>query len=257
MGQIEGFDYKVLSDGWIKVPAEDFRVGSQVSEGGRLMIGLNQLLLRMAGKTVLIDTGLGDKWQPSELDLLDYQRPRRLLRELAAAGIRPEDVGIVILTHLHYDHSGGGTVRRKDSGLAPTFTNAVYYVSQRELEYARHPDPENAGDYRLEDVEPLLDDRRLISVEGELEVLPGLSIHPAPGHSPGHQVVVAECERRTIFFPGDLFATREHANLEVTTAYDYDPGELIRQRRRWLERAGEGQWQCVFCHAIREPVGVI
>jgi len=248
------FHYRVLKDGWIKVPETEFHRGLPGSRGGRLLIGLNQLLLEIGGRIVLVDAGLGDKRDPSEVGLQDFQRPRRMLSELESNGLSPRDVDIVILTHLHFDHSGGGT-RVTQEGIALTFTNALYYLQQAELDYARNPAPERAGDYFADDFEPLVRSGQLILLDGDRELLPELSVHIAPGHSPGHQVVIARERSETVFFPGDLIATRQHIDLRVTMSYDIDPAMVMRQRSKWLAAASRGGWSCVFCHALKDPVG--
>lgn len=218
---------------------------------------MNQLLLSIDGKNVLIDTGLGDKWSPSQVGLLDFQQPRQLMKQLSSIGTNPEEIDIVIYTHLHYDHSGGGTRFTSRSLLAPTFTKALYYIQKKELEFALNPDLESVDDYKLADIEPLSRQNQVVIVDGDVDILPGLSVHLAPGHCPGHQVVLAQGGDETVFFPGDLFATPEHANLKVATAYDSDVDLLMITRKKWLEKAAKGKWTCVFSHAIKKTTGKI
>lgn len=251
-------EYHVINDGWIKIPAEDF----PLQKGGtiktdRILLAVNQLFLRISGKNVLIDAGLGDKRDFTKLGLLDYQQPRRLLNELAKIGIQPDDINIVVLTHLHYDHSGGGTTIKRDGMLAPTFTNALYYVQRREVEYASSLEPPDCNGYVVEDYKPLIDSEQLVMLDGEDEIINGLSVGLAPGHSPGHQVVRAEMKQDTFFFAGDLFSVIEHANLEVVTKHDLDAEVLLDERRKWLTKAVDGRWRIVFCHDVRNPLVTI
>lgn len=252
---VEG-EYQILADGWIKIERSDYSVGARHVPSGRMLLGLNQLLLKKENKLILIDTGLGDKRTPNELSLLDCQYPRKLRSELARLNIRPIDIDIVIFTHLHYDHSGGGTCRMGDL-IAPTFPRAVYYVNDTELKFAMNQPPEGSSDYYPDDFIPLLEGNRLKLVKGEYEIVKGVTLHPAFGHSQGHQVVRIDLEDETLLFAGDLISTRSHANLRLTMTYDNDRTILLDNRRRWIENAKTGNWKVVFCHAIRNPVGLI
>ena len=122
-----GFEYVVLMDGWLKLPVGRRSYIPNKNIRARLMLGLNQLLVRISGKTILVDVGLGEKCCPEDMGLVDYQHPRGLIGELLKNETSQDDVDIVILSHLHYDHSGGST-HMVGSKLAPTFTNAIYYL---------------------------------------------------------------------------------------------------------------------------------
>ncbi|MFC2150343.1 MBL fold metallo-hydrolase [Calditrichota bacterium] len=246
------FNYHVIFDGWLKIPVESFPLQQEVIKGGRLLLAVNQLLVQKEGKNILFDVGLGEKFSASELGLLGYENPRRLTYELANIGLYPEDIDIVVLSHLHYDHSGGGTKLTGDK-LAPTFTNAVYYIQHTELEYAEHPEPGRSSDYKSEDWQPLLDSGCLEVINGEFEPVPGVELHVAPGHSTGHQVSLIRGKEH-LFFAGDLFAVREHANTEVFTDFDRDINTLADQRRIWIDRAKSGNWKVFLCHAMFDKV---
>lgn len=251
------FVYNVISDGWIKLEAADFYTGDINMPPGRLLIGLNQLLLRIAGKTVLIDTGLGNKWKKHKLELLGFEKPRMMLSQLDNLGVSPPDIDIVILTHLHYDHAGGSTHWIEGSKLAPVFENAIYYTQKLELDYAMNPDSDRETDYQGDDFLPLWEEERMIVLDGHTKLADGLDVYPAPGHSPGHQVVVFGDSNNTLFFGGDLIPTREHASLVVTSKYDLDPTLILKERKKWLAIIKREGWNCIFCHSIRDHIGMI
>lgn len=254
MSQLLEGEFRIIQDGWIKIDRSDWAIGLTNVRNSRMLIGLNQLLFRHAGKFVLVDTGLGDKWGDEEVGLLDFQKPRGLKAGLAESGVRPEDVDIVVYSHLHYDHSGGGTHRSGVDLFAPSFPNAVYYVQRAEMHAAAQPEAIATGDFRPEDVYPLEANSQLQIVDGDAEILPGVSLHQAPGHTVGHQVLVARLGNETLFYPGDLISTRVHANLLVTMSYDEDRDRILFERAKWLKNAQAGGWQIVLCHAIRDPL---
>lgn len=218
-----------------------------------MLLGLNQLLLYKNGKHILIDTGLGEKWRRDETGLLDYQLPRRLPTELSRHNVNRDEIDIVILTHLHYDHSGGATVRAGDL-FSPAFPNAEYFVQREELTEALNPPTGREEDYRNQDFQPLLKAGVLRAVEGVFEVTPGVTLHLAPGHSRGHQIVKIDLEGETLLYAGDLISTRTHANLQYTMIYDQNREQVLVQRAVWLKRSIENGWKVVLCHAYRDPI---
>lgn len=246
--------FRIIEDGWIRIERRDWAVGLSNVRAERLLLGLNQVLFRLDGKNILLDTGLGTKWGEGEVGLAGFQANRNLIPALSKTGLEPLDIDLVILSHLHYDHAGGGT---KVSGhkVVPTFPNAVYYLQQAELAAVLATPPDVRDDYRREDLEPLIESGQLKIVTGYHEPLPGLELHLAPGHTPGHQVVVARLGHATLFYPGDLVSTRAHANQRVSMSYDNATDILFQNRAFWLNRASEGEWDVVFCHAVRDPVG--
>lgn len=250
-------EYVILRDGWIKIPTEDWIPNLTGTHPQRLLLGLNQLLVRIHGKNILVDTGLGEKWSKAETSLQDFELPRRLSSGLKEAGLSPADIDIVILSHLHFDHSGGGTCRISDNRFATTFTNALYYVQGAELGAAEAVKGVRIDDYRPEDYEPLLSSGQLVVLEGDVTVMDGVSLFLAAGHSEGHQVVLFEENGISLFYPGDLFSTREHCNLQVVSSYEANSELLIANRRKWLSAASRNGWATFFCHSVRDTVGMI
>ncbi len=230
-------------------------MGKKLFQSDTLLIGVNQLLIRIHNQTVLLDAGLGNKWNLTETGLIGFKKPRQLIPELRKVGVSVNDVNTVILSHLHLDHAGGCTYRDESSLVKPVFPNALYVCQNEELSFARDPDNQFSGDYRPEDFEPLLTAGQLKTIEGAGQVVKGVKVFPTKGHSPGHQVILAEDVDNAVFFPGDLFAVKEHTNLTIFTQYDYEPRKLMDERRIWLDRMEKNAWICCFCHHFRYPLG--
>ena len=198
---------------------------------------------------VLVDTGLGDRAADTKFrSLYGVTDPAwRLLAELAAAGIEPGAVTHVVLTHLHFDHVGGA-VRTTDAGPRPTFPAARYLVHERELAYARAPDRRSVASYLPHTWEPLAAAGVLDTVAGEAEVIPGVRLHDAPGHTDHHQVVTVSGGGRTVLFTADLFPYALHLKPHYVPAIDLDPRRTMATRRHYLEQIAAEGWWLLFEH---------
>jgi glyoxylase-like metal-dependent hydrolase (beta-lactamase superfamily II) len=202
----------------------------------RLAMGLNCLLVRSQGKLILVETGVGNK--TTRLPGGAYvAEAGTLLEDMACQGIRPEDVDIVINTHLHFDHCGGNTTYR-DGKLALTFPRARYLLQKGEWEEASHPNERTRASYLPENLEPLAESRQLELVEGEAEVTKGLRILPAPGHTAHHAIVEVASAGQTALYIGDI---AQHPlmleRLVWISSFDVLPLVSLETKKRILERA--------------------
>jgi glyoxylase-like metal-dependent hydrolase (beta-lactamase superfamily II) len=157
-------------------------------ERNYVQAGLNSLLIRTGKQTVLVETGMGNKL--SERMVKFYGQPAQLLTNLAAAGIAPEDIDIVINTHLHFDHCGWNTVRDKDGKILPTFPRAKYYAPEGEWQYARRPSERDAISYLPDNYDPLVQSGQMTLLKGGEEIIPGISVKTFPGHTAHMQAVI-------------------------------------------------------------------
>src|SRR5271166_160711 len=157
-------------------------------ERNYVQAGLNSLLIRTEKKNVLVETGMGNKL--SERMIKFYGQPAHLLANLAAAGVAPEEIDIVINTHLHFDHCGWNTVRSKDGKVAPTFPRAKYYAPEGEWQYARRPSERDAISYIPDNYDPLVQSGQMTLLKGGEEIVPGISVKTSPGHTAHMQAVI-------------------------------------------------------------------
>jgi glyoxylase-like metal-dependent hydrolase (beta-lactamase superfamily II) len=142
------------------VPRALWEKTDRPDEKNRVTLGLNVALIETAGKRILVDTGIGDKWEDKQRAIYRIDRSTTLLGALAGLGVRPEDIDVVINTHLHFDHAGGNT-REVDGKVVPTFPRARYVVQLGEWEDATHPHERNRASYLEPNFVPLAEARQL------------------------------------------------------------------------------------------------
>jgi len=225
-------------------------------EQNRLDAGLNSLLVRTGKKNILIETGIGNKLSEKMVQI--YKQPAKLLDNLHAAGVAPEDIDIVINTHLHFDHCGWNTVRRGDRVVA-TFPNAKYYVQEKEWEHGRLQLERDAISYMSPNYDPLLETGQMVLLNGDLELSPGISVKVFPGHTANMQAVIIESgggnEKKTACYISDLIPTSAHLDLTWVMAFDLFPLETIESRKKYYAQAIPERWLTVFTHDDQTPWG--
>lgn len=214
----------------------------------RIDLEMRCLIVETGDETILVETGFGGKVNARQREIYDLREEPGLAAELDQAGMRPEDVDRVMLTHLHQDHAGGATVRQGD-GYVPAFPNARYVVQAGEWEDAIEADGQTVSAYRKAEVmEPLAQSGRLDLVEGETDLGNGVKLVPTPGHTRCHQSVLVADGDDTLFFTGDLVPTASHLKPIWGMAYDLYPRETYLNKVKWLARAAESGWWVAWPH---------
>jgi glyoxylase-like metal-dependent hydrolase (beta-lactamase superfamily II) len=219
-------------------------------ERNYVQAGLNSLLIRTGKQNVLVETGMGNKL--SDRMVKFYGQPAQLLASLAAGGVAPEDIDVVINTHLHFDHCGWNTVR-KDGKIVPTFPRAKYYAPEGEWQYARRPSERDAISYIPENYDPLVQSGQMTLLKGGEEIVPGISVKTFPGHTAHMQAVIVESGGRTACYISDLIPTMAHIDLTWGMAFDLYPLETIESKKQYYARALPEKWLTVFTHDARQP----
>jgi glyoxylase-like metal-dependent hydrolase (beta-lactamase superfamily II) len=227
----------------------------------RLDTGLNSLLVRTGKKNILIETGIGNKLPDKMVQI--YTQPAKLLDNLHAAGVAPEDIDIVINTHLHFDHCGWNTVRRGDRVVA-TFPNAKYYVQEKEWEHGRLQLERDAISYMSPNYDPLLETGQMVLLNGDRELSPGISVKVFPGHTANMQAVIIESggggggnDKKTACYISDLIPTSAHLDVTWVMAFDLFPLETIESRKKYYAQAIPERWLTVFTHDDATPWGFV
>jgi glyoxylase-like metal-dependent hydrolase (beta-lactamase superfamily II) len=260
---IGDFELTVVSDGTYfldggaffgVVPKTMWSRKTAPDELNRLDAGLNSLLIRTGSKNILVETGIGNKL-PEKLVQI-YKQPARLLDNLHAAGVAPEDIDIVINTHLHFDHCGWNTVRRGD-GFAATFPKAKYYVQRGEWEHGRLQLERDAISYMSPNYDPLLESGQMELLDGDREIAPDISVKVFPGHTANMQAVIVSSGRKTACYISDLIPTSWHLEPTWLMAFDLFPLHTIQSKKNYYARAISEGWLTVFTHDDATPWGYV
>ena len=223
----------------------------QADDRNYVTTGLNSLLIRTGKHTVLVETGMGNKL--SERMIKFYGQPAQLLANLAAGGIAPEDVDIVINSHLHFDHCGWNTVRNSAGKIVPTFPRAKYYAPEGEWQYARRPSERDAISYIPDNYDPLVASGQMTLLKGGEEIVPGISVETFAGHTASMQGVLVQSQGQTACYISDLIPTTAHIDITWGMAFDLYPLQTIESRKRYYARAVPAKWLTVFTHDAKTP----
>jgi glyoxylase-like metal-dependent hydrolase (beta-lactamase superfamily II) len=207
------------------------------------------LLIEVGGRRILVETGNGDKFPPKLKEIYGIDHDRSIGDALREIGVEPESIETVVMTHMHFDHSGGTTRKTASGALEPVFKRAKHVVQKLEWEDATHPHERNRASYLGENIGPLGEAGLLQLVDGETEIAPGVRVVPTPGHTRGHQSVLVGPEGGPkALFLGDVVPTAVHTRLPWVMAYDLDPARTLETKRALFRRALEENWLLLWGH---------
>ncbi|MDZ4770679.1 MAG: MBL fold metallo-hydrolase [Chloroflexota bacterium] len=223
----------------------------------RIAMAHHALLVQHAGRNILIDVGYGDKMLEKMRTALSLERRRGgVPGALDRLGVLPEDIHIVIDTHLHNDHCGGNTRLDADGQIVAVYSNADYIVGAREFHDATHPNERTRATYLVENFVPLYERQQLRLIDEDTEVAPGVRMVSTPGHTPGHMSVLLESGGESALFVSDMASFAVHfERLAWMTAYDVEPLVTLETKRRWQRWALETNALLFFVHDPTRPVG--
>ncbi|HXX19823.1 MAG TPA: MBL fold metallo-hydrolase [Candidatus Acidoferrum sp.] len=221
----------------------------------RITLSMNCLVIRANGKRILVETGAGDKLSPKLREIFGLDGPL-LLDGLRALDLRPEDIDIVVNTHLHFDHCGGNTRIELDQ-VVPAFPNARYWVQEGELDHAMRPTERDKASYFQENFAPIGATGQLSIIEGEHVLTPGVELIRVPGHTAHMQCVKLTGGGKTAFFFADLVPTTAHLPLPWIMGYDLFPMLTLENKRRWVSEAIREGWIALFPHDAAVPAAYL
>jgi glyoxylase-like metal-dependent hydrolase (beta-lactamase superfamily II) len=263
--QLGDFELTPLLDGYFRldggamfgvVPKTLWQRRIPADERNRITMAMRPLLVR-GERLMIIDAGCGDKMDARSADIYAFDRRENLDVTLARAGVRAEDIEIVLASHLHFDHAGGFTARDATGLVRPRFPNARYLANAGEWEDATHPHERNRASYFAENYVPLREAGVLDLMEDDQVVAPGVRVRRTGGHTRFHQIIYLESGGKTAVFAADLLPTTAHVDVPWIMAYDLYPMETLEFKRAFVAEAIEREYIIFFEHDPVVAAGLI
>ena len=236
-GAIFGVVPKVI---WEKLCVPDEK--NRIQQAGRVMLVID------GERKIIVDAGMGNWHEPDFVDRYGIEEPDfNFNSALAAYGLTTDDITDAVVTHLHFDHSGG-FICKKDGKIQPTFGNATIWVQKKHWQWAQEPCPKDRGNFLDTYIKIIADSGKLELVDGPAEITANVSVLDFYGHSPAMQTVVAESDGETYWFPSDLIPTAWHLRTAYLMAYDNNPVLMTEEKEKMLEKVRREKWVICFCH---------
>ena len=225
----------------------------------RIRMNMNCVFIDTGKEKVLIETGIGEKWDDKQTQIYGINREKPFAESLfESTGSRPDDITIVVNTHLHFDHAGGNTLSRPRTGadgrFRPQFPNARYLLSESELQHAENPHERDRASYLPENWRPVLEAGQLMSMPDTYEPVPGLTVQNVRGHSETMQTWSLARGGETVYGFADLVPMKHHLAPAWIAGFDLYPTETLAFKKEILPRAVRENWMCLFYHDVDTPL---
>lgn len=263
--KIGKYKVKIINSGFIGldggamfgiIPKELWKKTNPADEQNRVTLATRNLLLESDSKKILIDTGMGSKWDEKSKEIYRIQPNLDLEPELKLLGITPEDITDVILTHLHFDHAGGST-KQENGRIVPSFTNAKYYVQKKNFEWAMNPSDRDRGSYIKENFEPLAEEGVLYFTNDNDFFDDEIQFKVINGHTLGQQMIKISDGSSTLLYCCDLIPFVSHIRIPYIMAYDLQPLLTVNEKRDYLKTALAENWFLFFGHDPQIAVATV
>ena len=262
------FELTVLTDGTYLldggamfgvVPKPLWEKRAPANERNQILLGTNTVVVRTGKHTVVIETGIGNKLPEKQRAI--YDAKGLLPQSFGAAGIRLEEVDVVINSHLHFDHCGWNTTRLHDGRVVPTFPNARYFAHRGEVEHGHLQLERDAVSYIGANYDPMVENGQMSLLAlgaGEIqEIQPGISVELFPGHTQQLMAIHIESGGEHACYISDLLPTSAHLDVTWVLGYDLDPLRCIEERKRFYAKAIPEDWLVLFTHDHHNPMGYV
>lgn len=224
-------------------------------EQNRIRMQTYCLFVETATEKILIETGMGEKWSEKQAKIYGINRTKSLAENLFdTTGYKPEDISIVVNTHLHFDHCGGNTRKTESGEIVPAFPNAQYFVGENEFNHAENPTERDQASYIPENWEILKKTSQFELKPSVYEVVSGITMTEMRGHNGSMQTVKIESDGEVLYSFSDLIPTTHHISLPWIMGYDLFPLETLENKKKLLPQAVENNWLCWFYHDAEKPL---
>jgi glyoxylase-like metal-dependent hydrolase (beta-lactamase superfamily II) len=240
------------------VPKPMWEKKAPPDDRNRIRMAMRPLLVDNGSRKMLIDAGCGDKMSsPKQVEIYQFERAFNLTHSLAAAGVAPSDIDIVLASHLHFDHAGGFTALGTDGVARPRFPRAQYVVRRGEWDDAHQPNERTRATYFPENFDPLAEKNVLQLVDEDATIMPGVRVQRTGGHTMHHQMIVIESGGKTAVFVADLLPMTAHLPEVWIMGYDLFPLDTLNFKRAFLREAVEREYLILFEHDPETAAGYI
>jgi glyoxylase-like metal-dependent hydrolase (beta-lactamase superfamily II) len=265
MIRLGDYELHVVSDGFFKldggamfgiVPKVVWERSVESDAKNRIRLALSTMLIRTGRKNILVDTGIGTKHEAKFADMYAIEHPPTVPESLRKLGLTPADIDAVVISHLHFDHAGGATVR-EGGAIVPTFPRATYYIQRGMWDEAQLPNARTRGSYLDEDFLPLEKTGRVKLIDGDVEIEKGVTCRRTGGHVKHHQSVFVEGGGRTAVYWADLIPTAAHVKPAWTMGYDLFPHEVADLKQKYLAQAVREEWVNFFEHDAKVAMAYV
>lgn len=231
------------------VPKPLWSRATSVDEQNRIDMATRGMLIQTDKKKILIDTGIGYKMSKklNQIYVVDFST-FSLGESLKKLKLTHSEITDVILTHLHFDHTGGSTKINEESRIVPTFPNATYWVQESQYQWALHPSERDRASFMPENYIPLTESNCLNLVDGDMELFPGITVLKIDGHTFGQQMIKVEDGGKTVLYCADLIPTSAHIPLPYIMGFDLQPLITLEEKKKYIAQVCDKDWMLFFEH---------
>ena len=213
----------------------------------RIKLATKHLLLESSSKKLIIDVGMGTKWNEKLKKIYAVDENHSMTQALNDAGLKHDDITDVILTHLHFDHAGGST-KSEHGKFIPTFPNAKYHVQKENFDWAKNPTEKDRGSFVNDDFVPLAKEGVLNFLNGNEQFDDEIEFIVTNGHTFGQQLVKISDSSNTILFCADLVPTISHIPIPYLMGFDVQPLVTVKEKNEIFPIAAKENWKLFFGH---------